>query len=179
MAKEKTVILGLTASIAIYKSCDIIRKLRKEGFQVIAVETASAEELIRPIVFQSLTGNKVYRGMFDSPDPWQIEHISLAEKADLVLVAPATANIIGKVANGICDDLLTCLISATTAPVLFCPAMNVNMYKNKITQANIRKLKVSGYKFCAPVEGALVCGKQGIGCLAPIDVIVKEVKKYL
>ena len=179
MAKEKQVILGVTASIAIYKACDIVRRLKDEGFSVSVVMTPEAEELIKPVVFQSLSGNKVYRGLFEESETWEIEHISLADKADAVLVAPATANIIAKVACGICDDLLACVISATKAPVLFAPAMNENMYKNKITQDNIKKLKSAGYKFIEPKVGRLACGKTGVGCLAEIETIIKEVKKNL
>ncbi len=178
MAK-KHIVLGVTASIAIYKSCEIIRRLKKDGFLVNVVMTKEAEELIKPIVFQGLSGNRVYRGLFDQPDEWDIEHISLADKASLVLVAPATANIIGKIASGICDDLLTCVIAATKAPVLICPAMNENMYKNKIVQENIKKLKSCSYKFVEPVKGELACGKTGVGCLAEVETIVKEVKKIL
>ena len=173
MAKTKNIVLGVTASIAIYKACDILRALMSEGFNVNVVMTKEATELIRPIVFQSLSGNKVYQGMFEVPEAWEIEHISLATKADLVLVAPATANIIGKVASGISDDLLTCVISATKAPVLFAPAMNDVMYKNKITQGNIKKLGSLGYKFIGPRCGRLASGKTGSGCLAGVDEIVR------
>jgi len=179
MVKEKNIILGVTASIAIYKACDIVRKLRAEHFQVTVAMTKEAEELIRPVVFQSLSANKVYRGLFEEPEAWEIEHIALADKAGVVLIAPATANIIGKIANGICDDLLTCVVAATKAPVIIAPAMNTNMYRNKIVQANIKKLKDVGYKFVGPGEGKLACGKTGLGCLAAVDLIVKEVKKYL
>lgn len=179
MAKTKKIILGVTASIAIYKACDIIRRLKEQGFSVVVVTTKEAEELIKPIVFQSLSGNKVYRGLFEEPQAWQIEHVSLADEADLILIAPATANIIAKIAHGTCDDLLTCTVCATKAPVLICPAMNENMYKNKITQDNIRKLKSVGYKFIEPRVGKLACGKTGIGCLAEIETIVREVKKNL
>jgi len=179
MAKKQEIILGVTASIAIYKACEIVRRLKAEGFLLSVVMTQEAEELIKPIVFQSLSGNKVYRGLFDQPDAWEIEHISLAENADLVLIAPATANIIAKLAAGICDDLLTCVVCATKAPVLIAPAMNENMYQNKITQENIQKLKSLGYKFIEPVKGRLACGKVGVGCLAEVDTIIKEVKKNL
>ena len=178
MAKGKNIILGVTASIAIYKACEIIGQLRKEGFSVIVVETREAEELIKPIVFQALSGNRVYRGLFDDPESWEIEHISLAEKTDLILIAPATANIIAKIAAGICDDLLTCIVSAAKAPVLICPAMNENMFKNKITQGNIKKLKDLDYRFVEPRRGRLACGKEGVGCLAEIETIIKEVKKF-
>ncbi|MFA5144845.1 MAG: flavoprotein [Candidatus Omnitrophota bacterium] len=179
MVKEKNIILGVTAGIAIYKACDIVRKLRAQHFSVTVVMTDEAGELISPVVFQSLSGNKAYRKMFLESDTWEIEHISLADKADMVLVAPATANIIGKIASGICDDLLTCVICATKAPVLIAPAMNENMYKNSIVQGNIQRLKSAGYRFMEPRKGELACGKVGIGCLAETEDIVKEVKKII
>jgi len=190
----KHIILGVTASIAIYKACELIRRLKDCGFTVTVVMTREAEELIKPIVFQSLSARRVYGGgMFDEPDACklennglpsdrqsqEIEHISLAQAADLILIAPATANIIAKLAAGICDDLLTCMVCATKAAVLIAPAMNENMYNNKITQGNIRKLKSLGYKFIEPKVGELVCGKVGIGCLAETESIVKEAKQSL
>ena len=176
----KNIILGVTASIAIYKACDLLRKLKVFGFNVQVVMTKEAEELIKPIVFQSLSGNRVYRaGIFEDQDTWEIEHISLADKADLILIAPATANIIAKLAAGICDDLLTCVVCASKAKVLVAPAMNENMYKNKITQSNIAKLKSCGYKFVGPVSGLLACGSAGIDCLAETEEIVKQVKNLL
>jgi phosphopantothenoylcysteine decarboxylase/phosphopantothenate--cysteine ligase len=179
VAKSKNIVLGVTASVAIYKACEMIRKLRADGCNVSVVMTQEAEELIKPVLFQSLSGNKVYRGLFDSPESWEIEHIALADKADCVLVAPATANVIAKVAAGICDDLLTCVICATKAKVLIAPAMNENMFRNKITQANIQKLKSLGYIFIQPRTGKLACGKTGVGCLADVEEIIKEVKKVL
>jgi len=175
--KAKNIILGISASVAIYKACEIIRRLKGQGFQVTVVMTEHAKELIQPLLFESLTGNKVYCGLFEAPEAREIEHISLATKADLVLIAPATANIIGKIAGGICDDLLTCVVCATKAPVLICPAMNENMYKNIIVQDNIKKLKSIGYKFVEPRTGRLACGEVGIGCLAEVEAIIKEVKK--
>jgi phosphopantothenoylcysteine decarboxylase/phosphopantothenate--cysteine ligase len=179
MTQTKQIVLGVTASIAIYKACELVRRLQDEHMNVTVVMTQEAGELIKPIVFQGLTGNRVYRGMFDEPDAWEIEHVSLAQKADLVLIAPATANIIGKISGGICDDLLTCAVCATNAPVLICPAMNETMYKNKIVQANIKNLKALGYKFVEPVKGRLACGSVGIGCLAEVGDIVKAVKRYM
>ncbi|MDD4954066.1 MAG: flavoprotein [Candidatus Omnitrophica bacterium] len=179
MAKEKNIILGVTASIAIYKACDILRRLKEQGYSVTVVMTKEAQEFIRPIVFQSLSGGKVFSGLFEEAQEPEIEHISLAEKADLILVAPATANIIAKVACGICDDLLTCIICAADAPVVFAPAMNENMYKNKATQDNIRRINSLGYKCIEPRAGRLACGKFGAGCLAEVETIVKEVKKNL
>jgi len=179
MPKNKNIILGVCASIAIYKACEIIRRMREEKMNVTVVMTDDAEQLIRPVVFQSLSGNKVYRGLFDDPQVWEIEHISLADKADLVLIAPATANIIGKLSGGIYDDLLTCTVSATKAPVVICPAMNENMYLNKVVQKNIKELKDAGFNFVGPRKGNLACGKIGIGCLASVEEIVKGVKKIL
>jgi phosphopantothenoylcysteine decarboxylase/phosphopantothenate--cysteine ligase len=179
MVKNRNIILGVTASIAIYKACEIVRGLKSKNFSVTVVMTQKAEEFIKPVIFQSLSGNKVYRGLFEEPDVWEIEHVSLAKQADLVLIAPATANIIGKLAAGICDDLLTCVVCATKAPVVICPAMNENMYKNKIVQENIKKLKSLGYKFVGPKPGKLACGDVGIGCLAEVGEIIKEVKKIV
>ncbi len=177
---QKNIILGVTASIAIYKACDLVRKLKECGWAVDVVMTQEAQELIRPIVFQSLSGRKVYSGgLFDDPDAWEIEHVSLAARADLILIAPATANIIAKLAGGICDDLLSCTVCASRAKVLIAPAMNENMYQHKITQSNIAKLKTCGYKFIPPRQGLLACGKMGQGCLAELSEIVKEVKKIL
>jgi phosphopantothenoylcysteine decarboxylase/phosphopantothenate--cysteine ligase len=177
---NKVVILGVTASVAIYKACELIRKLKESGFIVKVVMTREAQELIRPVLFASLSGSRVYGpGVFDQPDTWEIEHISLAREASLILIAPATANIIAKIASGICDDLLTCTVCASDADVLIAPAMNEGMYKNKITQANVAKLKSCGYKIIPPRRGLLACGKTGLGCLAEVDNIVREAKKYL
>jgi phosphopantothenoylcysteine decarboxylase/phosphopantothenate--cysteine ligase len=173
--KIKEVILGVTASVAIYKACDLVRRLKDKGYSVTVIQTSESEQLISPLLFQSLSGSKVYRGLFDIPQAWGIEHIALAEKADLILIAPATANIIAKIANGICDDLLTCVVAATRSAVLIAPAMNENMYKNKIMQLNLKKLISLGYNFIGPKAGKLACGKPGIGCLSDIEEIVKRV----
>jgi phosphopantothenoylcysteine decarboxylase / phosphopantothenate---cysteine ligase len=179
MVKKKEIILGVTASVAIYKACEIVRRLRGEGFSVTVVMTKEARDFISPLLFASLSANKVYSEMLSDPQTWDIEHVCLAQKADLVLIAPATANIIAKISCGICDDLLTCVVSATKAPVLICPAMNENMYLNKITQANIKKLESLGYRFVQPRKGGLACGRQGIGCLAEVETIIKEAVKIL
>ena len=177
--KVRNIVLGVTASIAIYKACEIIRRLKDVGLSVTVIQTRESEELIKPIVFESLSGNRVYRGLFETPEAWDIEHVSLAKTADLILIAPATANIIAKLACGICDDMLTCTVCAAKAPVLIAPAMNANMYENKITQANIIKLKSLGYKFIEPRKGKLACGDIGMGCLAEVETIIKEVKRIL
>lgn len=176
---KKEIILGVTGSIASYKACEIIRGLKDEDFSVTVVMTENAKEFITALSLGGLSRNKVYSQMFFDSSLWDVEHISLAEKASLILVAPATANIIAKIASGICDDLLTCVVLATKAPVLIAPAMNENMYENKITQENIAKLKGLGYRFIGPGKGKLATGKVGIGHLAAIEDIVREVKKIL
>ncbi|MCU0651134.1 MAG: bifunctional 4'-phosphopantothenoylcysteine decarboxylase/phosphopantothenoylcysteine synthetase, partial [Candidatus Omnitrophica bacterium] len=153
MRANKQVVLGVTASVAIYKACDIVRRLKDKGFGVTVVMTEDAKKFIKPQLFEALSGNKAYCDMFEESVEWDIEHVSLARKADLVLIAPATANCIAKVAAGICDDLLTCVVCATNAPVAICPAMNERMYLNKITQSNIDKLHKLGYHFVQPRKG--------------------------
>jgi phosphopantothenoylcysteine decarboxylase/phosphopantothenate--cysteine ligase len=177
--KTKEIILGVTGSIAIYKACEIIRRLMKARFCLSIVMTRNAGKLISPRVFASLADGRVYWDESLPPINWEIDHISLAKKADLVLIAPATANIIGKIANGIADDLLTTTVMATRAPIVIAPSMNENMYKNKIVQANIKRLKDSGYKFIEPGIGDLACGDIGVGRLADVEIIVKAVKKQL
>jgi phosphopantothenoylcysteine decarboxylase/phosphopantothenate--cysteine ligase len=179
MQKNKQVVLGVTASVAIYKACDIVRRLREKGLGVTVVMTEDAKKFILPHLFEALSGNKAYCAMFEESVEWDIEHVSLAQKADLVLIAPATANCIAKIAAGICDDLLTCVVCATKAPVAICPAMNEQMYLNKITQANINKLEKLGVMFVQPRKGNLACGKAGIGCLAEVETIVKEAQRLL
>jgi len=176
---KKEIILGVTGSIAIYKSLDLISLLKEKKFNVTVIMTKEAQKFVKPLAFQTISENLVYTEMFIPPKEIDPLHVRLAEKADLVLICPATANIIGKIAQGICDDLLTCTVFSTKSPVIFCPAMNENMYKNKIVQENILKLKKFGYKFIEPVKGRLACGKIGIGHLAPLPKIVEEVIRTL
>ena len=178
MAK-KEIILGVTGSIACYKACDIVRALQKRGYGITVIMTEAAEKFITPLSLASLSRSKVYSGMFGKPDAWDIEHVSLAEKADLILVAPATACIINKLACGLCDDLLCCTVLATKAPVLIAPAMNSNMYENKITQESLAKLKGIGYRFVGPRSGRLASGKVGIGHLASAEDILRAVSSIL
>ncbi|MFC1657796.1 flavoprotein [Candidatus Omnitrophota bacterium] len=177
--KRKNILLGVTASIAIYKACEIASRLLEGDFTVSVVMTGHAARLISARVFSSLVGGPVYCDEFQHPADWDIEHISLAKKADLLLIAPATANIIGKIASGIADDLLSTTVMATRAPVLIAPAMNENMYKNKIVQENIRKLKGLGFKFIGAETGRLACGDIGVGRLAEVETIVRQVKRLL
>lgn len=176
---KKEIILGVTASIASFKACEIIRALKEEGCDVTVIMTEDAKEFITPLSLAALSRNKVYSEMFSDPPVWDIEHISLADKADLILLAPATANMINKLACGLCDDLISCTVLAAKAPVLIAPAMNSNMYEHKITQENISKLKAIGYKFVGPQKGKLATGKIGIGHLADVEDIVREVKRIL
>lgn len=179
MPKQKEIILGITGSIAAYKAAEIISLLKKSKISVTAIMTDCAGKFITPLTIQTVSGNKVYQEMFSLPEKWDLVHTSLADRADLILIAPATANAIGKLASGICDDLLTCTVFASKAKVLVAPAMNNKMYEHKIVQDNIKKLKALGYKFIGPVKGRLACGEEAIGCLAKAEDIVLEVKKLL
>jgi phosphopantothenoylcysteine decarboxylase/phosphopantothenate--cysteine ligase len=179
MENKKTVVIGVSGGIAVYKALDVISRLRKENVEVHVIMTKAAMEFVNPISFQSLSQNMVIHDMFAEPKAWEIQHISLAKKADLLLVVPATANIIGKVANGIADDMLSTTIMATNAPVIFAPAMNVNMYTNKIVQDNIEKLKSFGYDFIDPTSGRLACGDIGEGKLAQTEDIFEVIMSKL
>lgn len=170
---KKCVVLGVTGGIASYKALDIVSKLKKLNYDVNVIMTKSALQFIHPLPFQSLSGNMVSKDMFEEPKAFEIQHISLAKKADMLLVAPATANIIGKVANGIADDMLSTTIMAATCPVVFVPAMNTNMYKNTIVKNNIEKLKGFGYEFINPISGRLACGDVGEGKMADTEDIVE------
>ncbi len=175
----KNIILGVTGSIAAYKGADIANILTKRGYNVDVIMTKSAMEFITPLTFQSLTKNKVYWNMFEEITPKEIKHISLAKKADLCLIAPASANLIGKIASGIADDMLTTVVMAmNNIPVYICPAMNTNMYNNPIVQRNIRTLSELGYRFIDPKEAVLACGDLGKGALADVETIVNTVETY-
>ncbi|TFZ39569.1 bifunctional phosphopantothenoylcysteine decarboxylase/phosphopantothenate--cysteine ligase CoaBC [Soehngenia longivitae] len=172
MLDNKNIIVGVTGGIAIYKTLDLISKLKKENANIEVIVTKAATEFITPLTFQTMSQNKVHFDMFGLVNEMEIEHISLAKKADVILVAPATANTLGKIANGIADNLLTTVIMATNKKVVFAPAMNTQMYKNPIVQNNIIKLKELGYEFINPGEGRLACGDEGTGKMAePIQII--------
>ena len=179
MLKGKTVVIGVSGGIAVYKVCDVVSRLKKLNADVHVIMTKSACEFVGPLTFQTLSQNYVVSDMFEDPKTWDVEHIALAKKADLFLVAPATANVIGKIANGICDDMLTTTIAATKAKVLIAPAMNTNMYENPLVQKNISTLKQYGYKFIEPESGRLACGDIGSGKLASPEVIVENVEALL
>jgi phosphopantothenoylcysteine decarboxylase/phosphopantothenate--cysteine ligase len=174
------VVLGVTGSIAAYKALEIVRRLKERGAQVSVVMTRSAQKLVTPLSFESVSGNRVYTDMWSRPrpasaGPWRMEHIDLAQSASLVLAAPATANLLGKIAAGIADDLLSTVIMATRAPVLFAPAMNNQMWANPVVRQNTARLKELGYHFVEPESGPLACGTEGPGRLAAVETICDAV----
>lgn len=175
MNNKKCVCIGVTGGIAAYKALEVVSKLKKQDLDVNVIMTNSATKFVTPLSFQSLSQNMVVTDMFAEPKAFEIQHISLAKKADIFLIVPATANIIGKVANGIADDMLSTTIMATKAKVIFAPAMNTNMFQNKIVQDNIKKLESYGYDFIQPASGRLACGDTGEGKLADVDTIVNKV----
>lgn len=175
------ILLCVTGSIAVYKAAELANWLNKDGYNVDTIMTHGAREFVTPLTFQTLTGNKVHTEMFDLFDPdHQVEHISLAKKADVCIVAPATANVIGKISSGIADDMVSTVIMALDhAPVYICPAMNSGMYENPILQKNIKNLWAMGYRFIEPKESRLACGAIGRGAMADVNVIVNTVVTYL
>lgn len=179
MLNSKNIVIGVSGGIAAYKACDIVSRLKKLNANVKVIMTKSAAEFVTPLTFQSLSQNFVVVDMFDELKTWDVEHISLAQWADLFLIAPATANIIGKISNGIADDMLSTTVMATKAQVLIAPAMNTNMYENKIVQNNISKLSELGFKFVEPESGRLACGDIGKGKLASPEAIVDQVSSIL
>ena len=174
MLNGKVIVLGVTGGIAAFKAVELLRLLVKAGASVHVVMTKSAREFVAPLTFQTLSMNPVHTEMFNLIQEQEIGHISLADRADLFIVAPATANILGKIAAGIADDLLTTAVMATKAPVMLAPAMNVNMYNNAVVRENIEKLKRHGYLFVEPASGALACGWEGKGRLQEPDIIFEE-----
>lgn len=177
-SEQKTVLIGVSGGVAAYKSCEVLRGLQKAGVRVKVVMTEHATHFVDPLTFRALTNEPVAIGLFDDPqDP--IHHISLAQEADVFLLAPCTANVIAKAAHGIADDLLSTTILATTAPVMVAPAMNVHMYENPATQENMATLKRRGFTFIEADEGYLACGDVGKGRMADPDIIVAAVLKKL
>ena len=173
------VVLGVTGSIAAYKAVDLASKLTQAGVAVHTVMTESATKLVAPASFRAITGRPVSTEMFEMTNPFAIEHVSLAEAADLMVVAPATANVIAKIATGIADDLLTCTALATTAPLLMAPAMHTAMWKNAATRANVETLCARGVRFVGPDEGRLASGGFGTGRLAPVPELLGEILRIL
>ncbi len=175
----KNILLGVTGSIAAYKACELISLLKKKGMSVRCVLSRDAGKFVTPLTMETLTGKKVGSDMFELPEERNPEHISLADEADVILVAPATADIIGKIASGICDDLLSCTVCAASSPVILAPAMNDRMYNNPIVQDKITYLKSKGYHFVDPIKGNLACGREGMGHLASLEDIIKKTEEVL
>lgn len=176
----KTVVLGVSGSISAYKVADITNELMKQQIQVEVIMTAHSQSFITPLTLQSLSKRPVHTDVMAEMDPNRIQHIDLAKKTDLFLVAPASANVIGKLANGIADDMLsTFALAVHGIPMLIAPAMNTYMYTNPIVQDNLKKLTNYGYHIIEPRESLLACGDFGIGALATVDDIVQQVKDLL
>ena len=176
----KNILVGVTGGIAAYKSAGIVSLLKKKGYNVKVVMTENATKIIGPLTLETLSRNRIYVDMWDSNPHYEVEHISLADWADVVLIAPATYNIIGKVANGIADDMLTTILAAVSVrkPVFFALAMNVNMYENPILKENINKLKSFGYRFIDAEEGLLACNYSAKGRMSEPEDIVDEIERY-
>lgn len=176
---NKTVVLGVTGSIAAYKAAYLASQLTQAGADVEVIMTEAATKFITPITFRSITGRPVVTEMFDLASEYSVEHVALAEAADVVVIAPATANIIAKLAAGIADDMLSCTVLATKAPVIIAPAMNVNMYENPITQDNLVKLQARDFAIVGPAYGRLASGKMGLGRLVDIDEVLGTICQVL
>ncbi len=179
MLKGKTILLGVSSSIAAYKMCNVARMLTKLGAEVHVSMTQNATNFVHPLTFETLTQNKCLIDTFDRNFQYSVEHVAIAKKADLVLIAPATANVIGKIANGIADDMLTTTVMACTCPILVSPAMNHNMLHNSIVQENIEKLKRHGYKIIEPVKGMLANRDIGDGKLPDEDTLVEYILREI
>ena len=175
MLKDKTVVLGITGSIAAYKMASVASSLKKLGVNVEVIMTCNATQFITPVTFEAITGNRCITDTFDRNFDFNIEHISLAKKADLFIVAPASANTIGKIANGIADDMLTTTFMACTCPKLIAPAMNTNMYNNNILQDNLRRCQNYGIRIIEPANGLLACGDAGRGKLPEPELLVEHI----
>ena len=173
--QEKTcIVLGVTGGIAAYKACELLRLLQKQGMDVYVVMTKHATQFVAPLTFETLSGHPVAVDTFERPATWEVEHIALAKRADLFLIAPATANIIGKMAGGIADDMLSTTVMATKAPVMIAPAMNTGMWENPATQHNIQTLVSRGVHVVIPATGHLACGDSGAGKLEDVNVIAQR-----
>ena len=176
MLVGKNILLGVTGGIAAYKAVEIVSRLRKAGAAVHVIMTEGATKFVAPLTFREISGNPVVHTMWDEPKTWNVEHIALAQWADCFVIAPATANMIGKIANGIADDMLSTVVMAATSPVMIAPAMNTNMYHNPITQQNISKLRHLGYHMIEPAAGMLACGIEGVGRLPEPVAVVEAIQ---
>lgn len=177
--KPKTILLGVSGSIAAYKAADLTSRLVKRGHEVFVVLTEHATQFVGAMTFQTLSRNPVTVGVFDERDSWRPTHIDLADRADLFLIAPATANVIAKLAHGLADDALTSIALATPAPVLIAPAMNGKMWLHPATQQNVAMLKARGVEFLGPEDGLLACGYEGVGRLWNVEEIAAKADEIL
>ncbi len=175
MLVGKRITVGITGGIAVFKAAQLVSNLTADGAEVHVIMTRSAQEFVSPLTFQALSVNHVHTDLFEPAPDGKVQHIELAVRSDLVIIVPATANIMGKVVCGIADDILSTVIMAATCPVLFCPAMNVNMYENRIVQRNIANLRDLGYHFVEPGVGRLACGAEGRGRLAELETIMDKI----
>jgi phosphopantothenoylcysteine decarboxylase/phosphopantothenate--cysteine ligase len=177
--KDRNIVVGITGGIAAYKSAELVRRLVKKGARVHCIMTRAAQEFVTPLTFRTLSQNPVLTELFAEPRQWNVEHVAIADLADLFMVVPATANILGKIRHGIADDFLSTAVMATRAPVLLAPAMNVNMYCNRITQDNLQALTQLGYHVVSPASGDLACGYEGQGRLAELEDILDLAEELL
>ncbi|PKM78386.1 MAG: hypothetical protein CVU90_02480 [Firmicutes bacterium HGW-Firmicutes-15] len=175
----KTVGVGITGGIAAYKIADLVSKLKKDDLDVVVMMTEGACQFITPLTFRTLTGREVVTDLWARPREYKVQHMSIAEQIDLLVIAPATANFIAKMAHGLADDFLSTLVAANTAPVLVVPSMNTNMYKNQIVQENMRNLLSCGYHVMDPDSGLLANGDVGKGRLPDIEDIYQKIIKIL
>ncbi|MDD3267718.1 MAG: bifunctional phosphopantothenoylcysteine decarboxylase/phosphopantothenate--cysteine ligase CoaBC [Syntrophomonadaceae bacterium] len=176
---SKTVGIGITGGIAVYKIAELLSRLKKDDIDVIVMMTESATKFVAPLTFRTLSGREVLTDLWQESQEWKVQHIGVAEALDLLVIAPATANFIAKMAHGIADDLLSTVVLANTAPVLVAPAMNSNMYKNAVVQDNIKKLRAYGCRIMEPDTGILACGSSGPGRLPEVGDIYEEIKRLL
>ena len=175
----KHIVLGVTGGIAAYKSAEVVSRLRHLGADVHVIMTRNAMEFVTPLTFRTLAANPVVTDTFAEPEEWNVEHVALAKLADIFVIAPATANILAKMANGIADDMLSTTVLATKAPVLVAPAMNTGMWTAEATQANLRTLKERGVRFVGPDSGILACGDRGAGRMSEPEAVVEAVEGIL
>ncbi|MBR0407102.1 MAG: bifunctional phosphopantothenoylcysteine decarboxylase/phosphopantothenate--cysteine ligase CoaBC, partial [Clostridia bacterium] len=175
----KNVVLGVTGGIAAYKACELTSRLRKAGAQVYVIMTKNACQFVAPLTFETLSNHAVVTDTFARPDTWEVEHIALAKRADVFVIAPATANILAKMAHGIADDMLSTTVLATKAPVLAAPAMNTGMWENIATRDNVETLRRRGIRFVGPEGGFLACGDTGAGRMSEPKEIFDEIENIL
>ncbi|MCP4265730.1 MAG: phosphopantothenoylcysteine decarboxylase [Candidatus Brocadiaceae bacterium] len=175
----KSIILGVTGSIAAFKAAFIVSKLKSRGYDITVIMTKASQNFVHPLTFRTLSQNKVVTDIFIDESVYNPQHVSIAQNADIIVIAPATANIIGKLASGIADDALSSTVIASNVPVLIAPAMEENMFLNPITQRNIRALQGFGYKFIGPEEGRLASGRVGVGRMADVELVIQSITDEL